>query len=318
MQCRIAIELARQLKRPVQVTLSQSESQNHDRAAPGALARMTALPGEGGITAAWQMRVATADGLGSALARARQRANPTNSASTALDGAVPPYAIPHVRGRSDARAICPSQPATCAARRSASSPSSPKASSTSWRAPPGWSRWPSECRCSGRTAGSRAACRARRGSRMGRRRRRQHDGARRLLGLRLAHRPGGDAQASATTSGSRSHRLVAAVDCGRDRQFGAGQAAGRKRADLGAGAGDRRRRPNGSPECRARGRLAESACRESATRRRSSSSWSRAATPPGGINGLGTTVLAPAVANAIYAGTGKRMRSLPFDPMAAA
>jgi isoquinoline 1-oxidoreductase beta subunit len=39
--------------------------------------------------------------------------------------------------------------------------------------------------------------------------------------------------------------------------------------------------------------------------------------PPGGISGLGTTVLAPAVANAIYAGSGKRMRSLPFDPMSA-
>ena len=39
---------------------------------------------------------------------------------------------------------------------------------------------------------------------------------------------------------------------------------------------------------------------------------------PGGVNGLATTVLAPAVANAIYAGTGKRMRSLPFDPMAVA
>ena len=39
--------------------------------------------------------------------------------------------------------------------------------------------------------------------------------------------------------------------------------------------------------------------------------------PPGGISGLGTTVLAPAVANAIFAGSGKRMRALPFDPMAA-
>ena len=39
--------------------------------------------------------------------------------------------------------------------------------------------------------------------------------------------------------------------------------------------------------------------------------------PPGGVSGLGTTVLAPAVANAIYAGSGKRLRSLPFEPMAA-
>jgi len=36
---------------------------------------------------------------------------------------------------------------------------------------------------------------------------------------------------------------------------------------------------------------------------------------PGGLSGLGTTVLAPAVANAIHAASGKRMRSLPFDPM---
>jgi isoquinoline 1-oxidoreductase beta subunit len=41
-------------------------------------------------------------------------------------------------------------------------------------------------------------------------------------------------------------------------------------------------------------------------------------TAPGGLNGLSTIVLAPAVANAIYAGTGKRLRALPFDPMAAA
>src|SRR5205814_3579934 len=48
----IVVELSRALKRPVQVVLSQSSSQNHDRVAPGALARMMALPGQGGITAA--------------------------------------------------------------------------------------------------------------------------------------------------------------------------------------------------------------------------------------------------------------------------
>jgi isoquinoline 1-oxidoreductase beta subunit len=34
---------------------------------------------------------------------------------------------------------------------------------------------------------------------------------------------------------------------------------------------------------------------------------------PGGISGLGMAVLAPAVANAIAAGTGRRLRTLPFD-----
>jgi isoquinoline 1-oxidoreductase beta subunit len=38
----------------------------------------------------------------------------------------------------------------------------------------------------------------------------------------------------------------------------------------------------------------------------------------GGVSGLGTTVLAPAVANAIHAGTERRLRTLPFDLMASA
>ena len=93
----IAVALSRALKQPVQVILSHSSTQNHDPVAPGALARMTALPGEGGITAAWAMRVATADGLGSALARLKGRTAPDKLDKAALDGAVPPYSIPNVR-----------------------------------------------------------------------------------------------------------------------------------------------------------------------------------------------------------------------------
>ena len=92
----IAVELARALKAPVQVTLPQSAGQNHDRGSPGALARMTALPGQGGITAAWQMRVATGDGLGSAIARLTA-SEPGELGEAALDGAEPPYSIPDVR-----------------------------------------------------------------------------------------------------------------------------------------------------------------------------------------------------------------------------
>ena len=44
----------------------------------------------------------------------------------------------------------------------------------------------------------------------------------------------------------------------------------------------------------------------------------RSSEAPGGVSGLGVAVLAPAVANAIAAGTGRRLRNLPFDPMAAA
>jgi isoquinoline 1-oxidoreductase subunit beta len=44
----------------------------------------------------------------------------------------------------------------------------------------------------------------------------------------------------------------------------------------------------------------------------------RSSEPPGGVSGLGPTVLAPAVANAIFAGTGRRLRNLPFDLMSGA
>ena len=39
--------------------------------------------------------------------------------------------------------------------------------------------------------------------------------------------------------------------------------------------------------------------------------------PPGGVSGLGVIALAPAVANAIYAATGRRLRTLPLDTSAA-
>ena len=38
--------------------------------------------------------------------------------------------------------------------------------------------------------------------------------------------------------------------------------------------------------------------------------------PPGGMGEAGTSAIVPAIANAIYAATGKRLRKLPVDPSA--
>jgi isoquinoline 1-oxidoreductase beta subunit len=38
---------------------------------------------------------------------------------------------------------------------------------------------------------------------------------------------------------------------------------------------------------------------------------------PGGVSGLGHAVCTAAIANALASGTGRRLRTLPFDPMAA-
>ena len=76
----IAVELARRLGRPVQLTASASDSQNRDRPRPPLIARMAALPSPAGAIEAWSARLVTA-------------------ADAKLDGAVPPYAIPSVRIR---------------------------------------------------------------------------------------------------------------------------------------------------------------------------------------------------------------------------
>jgi len=113
------------------------------------------------------------------------------------------------------------------------------------------------------------------------------------------------------------HRLVAAVDCGRvvnaglvEQQISAGLIWGLAQATVASSewlAGMPRARPIGRIALPRLGDAPEVVVEIIPS-----------SDPPGGVSGLGCIPLAPAVANAIHAGSGKRMRSLPFDPIAAA
>jgi len=312
----IAIELARSVGRPVQVMLSQSSSQNHDRVAPGALARMTALPGAGGITAAWAMRVATADGLGSALSRLAGKGAPDKLGKIALDGSVPPYSIPDVLIES----VPVKLPFTAGYMRG--SPHREFAFFTESfidELAHAAGMEPLSFRMSMLGGNGRLARCLQAAARLA-----AWDGGGQgsVMGIAGASAFGSHIGLVASASIGddqrvKVHRLVAAVDCGRvvnsglvEQQVEAGLLWALAQATV------------PSPEWiagmpRARGfhemqlqRLGDTP--EITVQIIPSSDAS------GGVSGLGTLPLAPAVANAIHAGSGKRMRSVPFDPMAAA
>lgn len=309
----IAVELARELKRPVQVTLSQDASQNHDRVAPGAMARMTALPGQSGLTSALQMRVATMDGLASAFARLEGKDPPQGLGPSGLAGAAPPYAILNMRIESVAAAL----PIAAGYMRGS----------------------PEREMCFfiesfidelARAAGMEPL--AFRMSMLGSDPRL----ARCLQGAaRLAQWDGGAPGSSMGIAGCSAfgshiglvanasigddqrvkvHRLVAAIDCGRvinssivQQQIQGGLLWALAQATVPAPewvAGMPRARPFGSIRMPRISELPQIVVEIIPS-----------SEAPGGVSGLGTTVLAPAAANAIFAATGKRMRSLPFDPM---
>ena len=310
-----AVELARQLKRPVQVTLSQSASQNHERVSSGGLARMTALPGQGGITAAWKMEVAAVDGMASSLGRMLDVEDKRRLIRAAING-LPPYSIPNAT----IEVVRPALPFRIGYMRG--SPQREHAFFTE-----------SFIDELAHAAGLEPL--AFRMSMLGENGRL----ARCLQGAaRLAEWDGGGPGSTmglAGWSAFGSHiglvanatiasdqrvkvdRLVAAVDCGRAvntgliaQQIEAGLIWALAQATVPSPewvAGMPRARPFGSiglPRLSETPRIVVEIIPSS--------------DPPGGVSGLGTTVLAPAVANAIFAASGKRMRSLPFDPMSPA
>ncbi|HEX4761300.1 MAG TPA: molybdopterin cofactor-binding domain-containing protein [Sphingomicrobium sp.] len=313
----VAVDLARRLNAPVQVVLSQGASQNQDRVALGALARMTALPGQGGITAAWQMRVATADGTGAALARLVGADSPGTLGASALDGAAPPYGIPHVRIDGITAATLP-----FAAGYMNGTPQRELAFFTE-------SFIDELARAAGMEplvfrmpmlgANGRLARCLQASARIA-----QWDGGGRgsAMGIAGASAFGSHIGLVATASIGEDqrvkvHRLVAAVDCGRVVNPGLAEQQIESKliwalAQATVPAADW---VAGMPRARAMGTLGLPSLGDTpeiVVRLLPSD------LPPGGLSGLGTTVLAPAVANAIFAGSGKRMRSLPFDPMSVA
>jgi isoquinoline 1-oxidoreductase beta subunit len=311
----IAVELARELKRPVQVILSHGVSQNHDRLAPGALAHMNALPGEGGITAAWQMRIATADGLGAALARLIGEDAPKMLGDSALGGAVPPYSIPHVRVEA-MRAALPY--AIGYMRGSPQRELSFFTESFIDELARAAGMEPLSFRMSMLGGNGRLARCLQGAARLA-----EWDGGGpgSTMGIAGCSAFGSHIGLVATASIGENqrvkvHRLIAAVDCGEvvnsglvKQQIEAGLVWALAQATAA--------QPEwiaGMPRGRA---LSAIGLPKIGDTPEIYVELVPSSDPPGGVSGLGTTVLTPAVANAIYAGSGKRLRSLPFEPMAA-
>ena len=309
----IAATLARETGRPVQVLLSQSSSQNHDHPSPGALAKMMALPGAGGLTAAWKMSVATVDGLGSALAALDGQASPAKLGKTALDGSVPPYSIPNVSVDA-VRAPIPFEAGYMRgspqrefafftesfvdelARAAGMEPLAFRMSMLGGN--------PRLARCFEEVAQLAEWDGGGRGSTMG-------IAGCSAFGSHIA------VVANATIGEDQRikvHRLVATVDCGRAVNTGlvTQQIAGGLLWALAQATILAPEWISGMPRART---LSHAGLQRIGDTPDLTIRLVPSSAPPGGVSGLGTTALAPALANAIFAGTGKRMRDLPFDPL---
>ncbi len=289
----IAIDLARRAGRPVQLIVPIKGSRNHLPMRSPMAARMTALPSPDGGLAAWSARFATA-------------------ADLALPGAAPPYAVPalrieqvagalpiatgYMRGGSDALTTFATESFIDElARRMGSEPFSFRMGllggnvrlAQALSAAAALGRW------DGGAPGSRMglACSSAFGSHI----------------ALLAEAGIGPDQNILV------ERLVAVVDCGRAINPGLvrQQVEGSLLQALALATGEAPEIIAGMPVAR-RSRQAGFA-KVPAIEVEVSPSQAE----PGGVSGLGHIVLAAAVANALAAGTGRRLRDLPFNPMGA-
>jgi isoquinoline 1-oxidoreductase beta subunit len=91
-----AVVLARQAKRPVQVVWSRAEETVQDTLRPAARAQLTARMAEGGVVLGWQARIAAPDPAWQLEARLGPDARLLRGPAYPVAGAVPPYSIPAV------------------------------------------------------------------------------------------------------------------------------------------------------------------------------------------------------------------------------
>ena len=91
-----AVVLARHAKRPVQVVWSRQEETVQDTLRPAARAQLTARMAEGGVVLGWQARIAAADPATQIEARLGPDARLLRGPASPVAGAVPPYTIPAV------------------------------------------------------------------------------------------------------------------------------------------------------------------------------------------------------------------------------
>jgi isoquinoline 1-oxidoreductase beta subunit len=307
----IAVELARHSKRPVSLAIPPATAQNQDAVRSPMLSRLTALPSPDGAIAAWGARLVGMAGLDAALARAEGKIAPRFTPQSIG----PPYGIPNIRiasidaglpvrsgymrGGEEALATFSTESFIDEmARRMGAEPlayrigllgGAPRLAQAIMTAAKigGWD--------GGLPGGSMGlACASIFGSH---------------IGLLAEASIGADQRIKIS-------RLVAAVDAGRivnpglvRQQIEGGLLAALAAASVPAPefvAG----MPRAVPMRGGYERLQDVPKIEVEI--------VQSDEEPGGVSGLGMAVLAPAVANAIAAGTGRRLRNLPFDPMSAA
>jgi isoquinoline 1-oxidoreductase subunit beta len=309
----IALHLAAELRRPVQITLSQVAAQAHDPLSPGASIRMTALPAVAGISEALRMDVSSADGMAASLALMAGTEQSEGLGERGFQGAVPPYSIPHLTVRGTAASL----PYRIGYMRSSPEREAAFASESfidelAHKAGVG----PLNLRMAMLGGNPRLARCFQAASR-----RAGWDGgaAGSNMGIAGASAFGSHIALVASASLDAEQRIaVAQLTCAVDigRVVNPGLVRQQVESALIWAIAQATMPPvdwRGAMPVPAR--LEHIGLPGMAKPPKVDIVLVPSNEPPGGVNGLGAIPLAPAIANAIFAATGRRMRSLPFDPM---